>query len=371
MNFGDYKMTTSGQKNFIIKVTFYALVIFLIYLLFKLFLGPLLPFILSGALALSLQPLVNRLCRKFNINPRALSVLLLLFLYLIIAVAVVFTVKALYGQITDIIKRLPEYTDSLNAGLNSISNGVGSILGELPDNISGWLKSIPSEAFKAIGERLGSLATELATGIAAGIPSFILSFFVMIVAGIYIAKDYSGFTEYINSIIPERLLLKLKSFKTAILSKIIKLLKGYLFIIILTFGELFLGLLILKVRYALIIAIITAFIDILPVLGSGTVLIPWAIFSALNGDAPLSIGLAVLYITVTAIRNFTEPKIIGLKLGIHPVFTLAAIVLGLRLFGTAGVILAPIITVTIRSLLELKYGQPDTLQGQKSASGLS
>ncbi len=354
-------MTTVGQKIFIIKVTFYALIVLLIYLLFKLFLGPLLPFILSGALALSLQPLVNRLYRKFKLKPGATSVALMLILYCAVIGLMVIVVKALYNQLSDLIKRLPEFTDTFGLMLNTAADGINKMLGKMPDWSGEWLKSIPSAVLQSAGDSIGKWATKLATDFAAGIPSFIFSFFVTVVAGIYIAKDYSGFTEYMHSIIPEYLLLKLKRFKSAVLSKTVRLLKGYLIIILLTFTELYLGLLILRVKYALIIALITALIDILPVLGSGTVLIPWAIFSALSGDTRLAIGLAILYVTVTAIRNIAEPKIIGSKIGVHPVFTLAAIVLGLRFFGALGVIFAPIVVVTIRSILELKYKESSTL----------
>lgn len=359
-------MTTEGQKNIIIKAVFYALIISLIFLSFKLFFGPLLPFLLAGALVLSLQPLVTLLHRKFKIKRNPVSVALVLAVYIIAIGITVWLARMLYIQLTDFLSSLPTYFDTVTAELNAIINRISSVLGKMPDIGNGRLKDIPTAALESAVAKLGTATTEVATKFAAGIPSFLLSAAVMIIASIYIAKDYTAFVQYMNSIIPKRITDKFINIKKTVLSRIAKLLKGYLLIIIITFFELFIGLSVLNVKYALIIATATALIDILPVLGSGTVLIPWAVFSALSGNPSRAVGLAILYILITTIRNIIEPKIIGAKLGIHPVFSLAITFLGLKLFGAAGVFLAPIIAVAVKSLLEIKYGQVNSdLQKEK------
>lgn len=352
-------MTTSGQKNIVIKAFFYALIIGVIFLSFKLFFGPLLPFLLAVALVLSLQPLVNLLHRKFKIKRNPISVALVLTVYTIAIGITVWLTRILYIQLTDFLSSLPTYFDSVTSQINAIINRISLILGKMPDIGNGWLKDIPNTALKSAVTKLGSAATEVAAKFAAGIPSFLLSVAVMIIASIYIAKDYTAFTEYMHSIVPEKIIQKFINIKKTVLSRVAKLLKGYLLIIIITFFELFVGLSVLNVKYALIIAIATALIDILPALGSGTVLIPWAVFSALSGNPSRAIGLAVLYVLITTIRNVVDPKIIGDKLGIHPVFSLAITFLGLKLFGAVGVFLAPLITITVKTLLEIKYGQTD------------
>ncbi len=350
-------MTTEGQKTLIIKALYYSLIIFLIYLAFKVFLGPLLPFLLASILVLCLQPLVNRLSRKFKLKRNPVSVALVLAVYVITIGITVWLTRILYIQLTEFISSLPTYFDTVSAQLAAIVNRISSIIGKMPDIGNGWLKDIPTTALKSAIEKLGESATEVATRFAAGVPSFLLSAVIMIIASIYIAKDYASFCEYMHSIIPNKITEKFINVKDTVLSRVAKLLKGYLLIIIITFFELFIGLSVLNVKYALIIAIATALIDILPVLGSGTVLIPWAVFSALNGNPERAVGLAVLYILITTIRNVIDPKIIGAKLGIHPVFSLAITFLGLKLFGAIGVFVAPLITVAVKSLLEIKYGQ--------------
>ncbi len=361
-------MTTEGQKNLIIKAVFYALIIGLIFLSFKLFFGPLLPFLLAVALVLSLQPLVTFLHRKFKIKRNPVSVALVLTVYIVTIGITVWLARMLYIQLTDILSSSPTYFDTITAELTAIMNRISLILGKMPDIGNGWLKDIPHTALKSAVEKLGVGATEVATNFAAGIPSFLLSAAVMIIASIYIAKDYTAFIEYMHSIVPKKIIQKFINIKKTVLSRVAKLLKGYLLIIIITFFELFVGLSVLNVKYALIIATATALIDILPVLGSGTVLIPWAVFSALSGNPSRAIGLATLYVLITTIRNIIEPKIIGAKLGIHPVFSLAITFLGLKLFGAVGIFLAPVIAVAVKSLLELKYGQPETTETENTTN---
>ena len=168
----------------------------------------------------------------------------------------------------------------------------------------------------------------------------------------YIAKDYDDITKFVVGFIPKQVTKRLVFIKDTILYKLGRLIRGYSIIVAITFLELLIGLLLLKSKYALTIAAVTALVDVLPILGSGTVLIPWAIGAALMGNTSKAVGLIVLYLIIAAIRNVLEPKIIGDKLGVHPVIMLASLVLGLWLFGAVGVIIMPLLTVTGKSLIE-------------------
>jgi sporulation integral membrane protein YtvI len=106
----------------------------------------------------------------------------------------------------------------------------------------------------------------------------------------------------------------------------------------------------LNIRYPLLIALITAFIDALPILGSGTVLIPWAIISALDGDFNLGISIISLWIIMCVVRQLIEPKLVSNKIGIHPIFTLLAMYTGFKLLGLIGMLLGPIALIIIKSI---------------------
>ena len=105
------------------------------------------------------------------------------------------------------------------------------------------------------------------------------------------------------------------------------------------------------VDYALSLSLAVAAVDLLPVLGTGTVLIPWGIFSLLTKNFRLGFGLLILYALLTVVRQISEPRVLGQSLGIHPILTLVAIYGGLRLAGVWGMLLFPLALVIIKGLI--------------------
>jgi predicted PurR-regulated permease PerM len=120
----------------------------------------------------------------------------------------------------------------------------------------------------------------------------------------------------------------------------------------LTFTECFIGLSLIGIRYALVLAILIAVVDILPVLGSGTVLIPWGVASLLLGHARTGAALLVLYAFITIVRYVVEPRVIGDQLGLHPLVALIAMFAGLKAFGVTGLLLGPAIVVTAIAVMD-------------------
>ena len=114
----------------------------------------------------------------------------------------------------------------------------------------------------------------------------------------------------------------------------------------------------------LILSIIIAIVDILPILGTGTVIVPWAIFSLIVSDYKTGIGLLILYAAVSVIRQVAEPKIVGNTLGLHPLATLASIYVSVRFIGFWGIFIGPIIALLICNL----FKSEEEPSGDKSIS---
>ena len=132
-----------------------------------------------------------------------------------------------------------------------------------------------------------------------------------------------------------------------------KYLRAYVLLLFLTFCQLFVGFLILDVKYPLLIALLVALVDILPILGVGSVLIPWGIIElVITKNIYTGLGLFIIYIVVTVIRQITEPKVVAGSLGLHPLLTLVSMYAGLRLFGIFGMIIGPAAVLTIRSIIK-------------------
>ena len=346
------KMTIEHQKKFLINTAYYTVLVIIVILALKLLTGILFPFAAALFLTLSLQSIIDRLVNKFHIKRKPASVLTVTVVFFFSGLVLFWLFKALYRQFLDFITALPSYSEQITSVLDTLKASAQRIFGNLPffDNVG--VDNMPSTALTTVTEKLTAGLTTAATDFAAGIPKFLFSLLVTIIASVYFAKDLCDIKDFLKQRLPEKPLKLLNGIKETLMTKTAKLIKGYSIIIAFTFLELSLGLLVLKVKYALVIAAIIAVIDILPVLGSGTVLIPWAIISSVTGNTALGIGLIILYIVITAVRNISEPKIIGDKIGLHPLLLLTAVFLGLRLFGAVGILVAPLAAVTAKALFD-------------------
>ena len=127
--------------------------------------------------------------------------------------------------------------------------------------------------------------------------------------------------------------------------------RSYAIIMLLTFAELFVGLIIIGNKNAIVIAFLISLFDVLPVLGTGMIMIPWGIIELLRGNIGYGAGLIVIWAVVTVVRNVIEPRIVGRQVGLHPLFTLIAMFVGTKLFGFLGLILLPVGLSIVLSVL--------------------
>lgn len=305
------------------------------------------PFILSFVVAALSQKPAYFLSKRINIKKSICAVVISAGIYLIIGALLVLLVYRLIISSSGIIDYIPE---------------IAASFGEFTNSIEGWFEKHFSESynisFSGILENftveLTNFLTDIVKKIMMNAPSFILSSIVALVATCYISKDYDGLSKFVRSLCSKSVLEKGERIRKILYESVLKMLRGQLILTLITFVGLWLGFIILKINNAYLWAFLIAFVDFLPVLGVGIVVIPWAIFCAVTGNSALAIGLAVLYIILALVRNFTEPKIVSHQIGINPLFTLFSMYLGLKLFGGIGLLLFPIILI-----VTVKYYKED------------
>ena len=151
-------------------------------------------------------------------------------------------------------------------------------------------------------------------------------------------------------VLPEKAQTIVRTAKRALGVIVGKYLKSYLLILLMTFAQITVGLLIIGVDNALVIALLISVFDILPIVGSGLVLAPWAAIKLLQGQLGVGIGLAVLWAVVIVVRQYAEPKIVGKQVGLHPLATLLCLWVGLKLAGGIGMFALPIGLLIIMEL---------------------
>ena len=209
---------------------------------------------------------------------------------------------------------------------------------------------MPETLINKVASIGGGFAAELGLTLAKATPQMIITIIVTIVASCYIALDYDKVIKFLKAQLSDRALDIITDIKELFTKNIFRMLRGYLILMVITFLELCVFVAILGYKNFAGIAAIIAIVDILPVLGTGTIVIPWSLISLLTGNYFAAILLILAYITITVVRNFLEPRIVGHQIGLNPLVMLIALFVGLRLMGFAGMFLLPLTMLTIVEL---------------------
>ena len=357
------------KKNFIISVLYGAIVLALFYAFFKYAFGLFLPFIVAVLVAMILQKPINFICNKTPLKRGIVSV----FMVLICSLAILFGISMIFVWIGTELKGFFQYImiqlEDIPTLLVKIELALRDGLSFLPDKVESTITTFISEKLNEFLNSsnkpdaptsfdVSSLATPL-LGIldtAKQIPTTIVSIVIAIIACCFMASDFKTVKKVILSLFKPETREKVVRAKHLLFPALGKMAKAYALIITITFTELSLGLFLLQLMgiyesgYIFIIAGIVALIDIVPVLGTGTVLIPWAVYSLFTGNIPLAIGIIVMYVCITVIRQIIEPKLVAAQLGIPPFTTIMAMYIGSRIFGFIGLFLLPITIVMVKML---------------------
>ena len=204
---------------------------------------------------------------------------------------------------------------------------------------------------------LSSLASRLpglAASLFSALPAALFFLIVSVVACFYFCTDGVSITRSLGSFLPREWQFKMPRIKEDLRDVLRKYVKAYGILLLLTFALLLVGFLVLGVEYAFLLAFLIALADFLPVIGVGTILIPWGIVMLLQKRFYVGFGLLILYLVISLIRQIVEPKVLGKSLGLHPLLTLFATYVGFSLFGIVGMILAPIVALLVRRVLHLQ-----------------
>jgi sporulation integral membrane protein YtvI len=197
-----------------------------------------------------------------------------------------------------------------------------------------------------------------AWSIVKGLPSFAISVVVTIISCFFMTSEYDSIRDMIFHFLPKEKGERLVKIKNVTTKGIGKLLKAYISIMLITFIEMFVGLSLLKLigiydgGYIAIISLVACIVDIIPVLGTGTVLIPWSLFYLLTGNIGLGIGLVILYIIITVLRQIIEPKFVAGQVGLPSIITIMAMFIGGRVLGVFGIIILPLTVIVIKLMYD-------------------
>lgn len=340
-------MGEQAKKSFIINVIFLSIWGFIIFFAGKFLFQYMFPFILAVVVAALMQKPAALLAKKTGLSKGAWAASFSAVLYIGLAAALIFAVVKLFSFAGSIIASAPQWSSVAIKTLNRLQGVMNSFFSDISPDLSLAADKITGTLFENVTEGVTSFLSTSVAGFVKSAPSFLFSSVVALAASCYIAKDFDGLKKFVLSFISEKNNKSIKKIKMIFKSSVFKMIWGYVLLMFITFGELCIGLFILRVESWWLWSAVIAVIDILPVLGAGAVLIPWGIINVILGNRFLGIGLLVLYLVITVIRNFSEPKIVGDKTGINPLFILLFMFIGLRVFGFAGIIILPVTFIVV------------------------
>lgn len=320
--------------------------------LFVILFGFVAPFVIAVIIAMAINPLVVWLTKKrnFTLSRPLASLIVTIIAVLVVKLALLLVGSLLVSQTTDIINLLPQRFPSFQENIYNFISGLDVRLSILPDHLLEGVQSVIAELGAFVSSYTGDVALFLFDS-ASLLPLGFVFILLTVLSTYFISKDYDSFRVSIKEQVPDSWVQQYRIIKGDMLAALFGYLKATLIFSVVSFLQLFIGFLILKVQYAFILAVIIALFDALPALGTGLFLVPWSLYALVIGDHNLAVGLIILNILVVVVRQLISPKVLGEQFGIHPVSTMISMYVGLKILGVIGLIFGPVILLILKSVV--------------------
>lgn len=313
-----------------------------------------LPFLIAFIIYLLIEPAIKYLMNKFNIHRKTSSILIFIIAFAVIGGILTWGISTLISEGTNLLQSLNDYIDKMYEIVENISNSselskikiseqvkhvFESSINDFIGNISIWARNILTNFLNFISQ----------------IPTIAIYFVITILALYFLCVDKIYILDQVEHHFPKIWVKKVIIHTREISKSLGCYLKAEGILILVSFvisiiGLYFLKILKFNIEFPLTIAIGIALVDALPILGSGTVMVPWAIISGINGDIKLGIAIIVLWLIMSIVRQIIEPKIVSNQIGIHPIFTLIAMYTGFKVLGVIGMFIGPIILIILKNI---------------------
>lgn len=312
------------------------------------------PFLLGGGIALAAEPAVRFAQRRLKLKRGAAAGIGVSVTLLFLAAVAVLLGALAVRELGQLARALPELEGTARQGLTALQDWLLSLAGRLPDGIGSALTDSLLRLFGSgtdLADSLVGRLPRLATDLLSILPDSFLSLGTGLLSGFLISARLPWIRQAVAARLPhvwrEKYLPTIKDMRKALGGW----LRAQCRLAGVTYCIVTLGFLILRIPYGPLWAIAVALVDAVPMLGTGTVLIPWSIVSFLQGDTVPGIGLLAVYVVSALTRSAMEPRLVGRQLGIDPLVTLVALYAGYQLWGFPGLLLAPMLATAVMQLI--------------------
>ncbi len=320
------------------------------------------PFVIGWCIAMIANPLVRFLEKHLKLVRRHSSVLIVVLVLAVVIGGVYFLFSRLFMELAGLIGDLPELYQAGKEEVQSAFLALSNLFERLPDGIQNSITQFSNNLGELAGNLMSKIAfptVTVAGNVAKRIPGALVNSIVVIFSSYFFIVERDQMLETLNRIMPEGV----KKYLQFLKKDIKRLIGGYFLaqfrIMFVVAVILAIGFLVLGVNYGLILAALIAFLDFLPLFGTGTALFPWAVVKLLSGEWAFAVGLILLYLLTQAVRQIIQPKIVGDSMGLSPFATLFLLYLGFKLRGISGMILAVPVGILVVNLYQ--FGIFDSL----------
>lgn len=312
------------------------------------------PFLIAFIISLIIEPAIRFLMKKIKITRKTSSIIIFIVVSAIILGAITWGIISLFSEASNLLQSLNIYIEKAHNLFQGFTDRFSFEKIHLPDEITTILQNSTGGLLNTISNWIRNSLTGL-LNVITSIPTIVIYCVITIMALYLICVDKVYILDQIEHHFPKKWVLRLGKH----IRELIKTLGGYLkaeaTLILVSFLISLVGLYVLKflefkIEFPLLMAIFIGFVDALPILGSGTVMIPWSIISALNGDFKLGISILILLLIMSMVKQFLEPRLVSKHIGTHPIFTLIAMYTGFKFIGILGMLVGPIILIVIKNV---------------------
>lgn len=352
-------MDKNENRRTYLKV-FINLGIMLVLLLFFIFVAPriiiyFMPFVVGWSIAMIASPLVVFFEKKVKIKRKAGSAFVIIIVIGLVIFAGYFVSAKLMEQVIEFAGELPDMWEGTQQEFAQIGEKLEAASKYLPDEIEVAIVKITSNVGEYLGElfgRLGSPAIETLSRFTMNLPSILIGIIMCLLSAYFFVADKDYVANLLHKVMTQSMLDQVNMVKRGLIRAVGGYFKAQLKIEFWMYLLLVIGFTILRVKYAFLIAIGVAFLDLLPFFGTGTVLIPWAIVKFLNGEYTMVIGLLIIWGVGQLARQLIQPRIVGDSVGLEPIPTLFLLFIGYKSAGVVGMIIAVPIGIIVLTMYE-------------------
>lgn len=301
------------------------------------------PFVIGWCIASIASPLVNWLERRFKIVKKLGSALIVILVIALIVFGIYFAVSKIVSELVGLIQNIPEMYEQLEGELRQLGGSMSGLFEKFPEAIRVAFQTMMENLDQYMGDLISQISEPTVTAagnLAKSLPSYLISILVAVISAYFFTVEREEVLSWAKNVAPEsvvkRMTLVMDNLRYAVggYFKAQFKIMGIVFIILLA------GLALIKVPYFAFVAFLIAFLDFLPFFGTGTAMLPWAVYKILMGDFKTALLLVAIYAVTQISRQVLQPKLVADSMGMNPLVTLALLYVGYRVSSVLGLILA-------------------------------